>query len=41
MKEQVDELKEKHCEQLESSHTKLEKELNEKELLYREIAQLK
>lgn len=38
---QVDELKERHCEQLATTQTKLEKELNEKEILFREIALLK
>ena len=34
MKEQVDELNDKHTQDLDSAQTKLEKELNEKELLY-------
>ena len=41
MKEQVDELNDKHTQDLDSAQTKLEKELNEKELLYLEIANLK
>ena len=41
MDKQVEELTEKHCEQLEGAQAKLHNELNEKEQLFREIALLK
>lgn len=39
--EEVATLKKQHCEQLESTEIKLEKEMNERELLVREISLLK